>query len=128
MALTIGWYGEEMTIKIRQGGSFGPYNATMVNPDNSSVDLTGCTITGQIRKHAQDTEVVMPFNFQITAPSTSGLYSFWLTDEQTATLECGENVSSSDSTYVYDIELHDAAGRVIPLYYGKVHVFREVTR
>jgi hypothetical protein len=127
MALELGWIGEEMNVTIRQGATVGPYHATMVNPDSSPVNLAGCTIVGEIRKKPHDSTIVLNWRVQIT-DAINGKYDFWLTDEDTTPLECGDTLNSSKSQYVHDIELHDAAGQVIPLYYGKVAVFREVTR
>jgi hypothetical protein len=127
MSLELGWYGEEMTLRIRQGGTFGPFYAEMKNPDLTPVDLTGCTITGQIRKKAKDTTVVCSIAFTIDA-GTGGTYSFTIDKVTTALLECGESANSAASKYVYDIEMVDALGRSYPLYYGNVLVFREVTR
>lgn len=125
----IGYIGESLDLLIRQGADFGPYNATMINPDQSLVDLTGCTIRGQIRKHALDTAIVITFNTtvlnQITYP---GKYKFWLTNIQTAGLTTGETLASAESKFVWDLELLDSAGYVTPLYYGNVTIQREVTR
>jgi hypothetical protein len=51
-----------------------------------------------------------------------------LTAEQTAGIKAAEDAKSSLNKYPWDLELFDAAGRVIPLYYGFVTIFREVTR
>ena len=127
MALEIGFLGEEMHLQIRQGATFGPFLATMVNPDLSPINLAGCIVRGNIRKKALDAIIVASLVFIITDPSL-GKYQFSMTDEATSALVCGESPNSSESKYVYDIELEDSSGSVHPLYYGNVIVFREVTR
>jgi hypothetical protein len=123
----LGFAGEEYTLLIRQGATFGPVTATMRNPDTTPVDLTGCTIRGKIRKKALDAAVVATLTCTITN-AVGGVYEFGLTDEQTAAIDAGEYMASSASKYVWDLEMEDAAGRVLPLYYGQVTVLREVTR
>jgi hypothetical protein len=123
----IGFIGEELNVTIRQGATCGPFSATMTNPDGSTVDLTGCTIVGEIRKKPHDDTIVLNWRITIT-DAPNGKYQFLLTDEDTTPLDCGDSLESSKSQYVHDIELHDSLGQVIPLYYGVVSVFREVTR
>jgi hypothetical protein len=127
MALVLGTFGEELTLKIRQGATLGPFTASVKNPDGSPVDLTGSIIRGQIRKRANDTEVVATLTITID-PGTGGTYSITMPWSETAALACGDSINASASQYVHDIEWQDASGKVLPLYYGKVLVFREVTR
>ena len=123
----IGWLGEPLDLEIRQGATFGPHNAAMVNPDNSPVDLTGCVIRGQIRRTALTTTVTASLSCTITDPA-GGLYTLSMTDEVTAAIPAGESITDPKSKYVWDLELEDSQGRVIPLYYGNVSVLRESTR
>lgn len=126
----IGYLGEPLDILIRQGGTFGPFSGTMVDTDGTPIDLTGCTIRGSIRHKGLDAnKAPFPFNLVVTsAYDATGTYSFTLTDEVTATIPCGESTDLPASQHVWDMELQDAGGQVIPLYYGKVTVLREVTR
>jgi len=126
-ALQIGYYGERMKLLIRQGATLGPFFATMVNPNATRVNLTGCTIRGQIRKTALNTVIVETLNVTITN-AVQGEYNFGLTDEETALIPAGETIKDEESIYQWDLELQDAAGAVIPLYYGECIVLREVTR
>lgn len=125
--ITLGNLGEELNLKIRQGASFGPFRAQMKNADASIVNLTGCTIRGQLRKKALDAAVVATLVCTITDPLL-GKYEFGMPVAATTLLPAGEQLSASESQYVFDIELLTATGEVIPLYYGKVQNFREVTR
>lgn len=130
---TIGYFGERLDLKIRQGATFGPIQATMRNPVvppatiGTPVDLTGCTIRGQIRRKALDVAIVASFAVTITN-AAAGQYEFGLSSATTAGITAGETLDSSTSKYVWDLELVDATGRITPLYYGAVTVLREVTR
>ena len=125
--ITLGYIGEELNLKIRQGASFGPFRAEMKNADGTIVNLTGCTVRGQLRKKALDADVVATLVCVITEPLL-GKYEFGLPVEATTLLPAGEQLSASESQYVFDIELLTLAGEVVPLYFGKVQNFREVTR
>lgn len=127
MTAQLGYIGERLDLLIRQGATLGPFLATMTNPDASPVDLTGATIRGQIRKRAADTTVVASLDVTITS-AAAGQYSFGLTATATAAIVAGADVTKPESVYVWDLELQDAAGRVLPLYWGDVRVHREVTR
>lgn len=127
MTIEIGFLGEEMHLSIKQGATFGPVTATMTNPDGTPVNLTGCGFVGTIRKKAKDTDPpIGSLTFAIT-DAVNGKYQFSMSDTATAALPCGESLQSGDSTFVYDIMMSDAGGNVLPLYYGKVTVFREVS-
>jgi hypothetical protein len=125
----IGSKGANLDILVRQGSTFGPNRCTLTNPDTSPVNLTGCTFRGQIRKTASD-----PLSSGASATFTiinaaAGIFDWEFTDEATTTLTA-DNISETApaSVYVYDVEMEDASGRVIPLLYGNVNVFREVTK
>ncbi len=125
--LTIGTFGERMDLRIKQGSTFGPMRFEMINPDDSPVDLTGVTIRAQIRHAALDATVVVDLDCQIV-DAMAGWFEMGLSDEQTRLIEAGESIGDPDSQFVWDMELEDSSGRVIPLYHGDVLVLREVTR
>lgn len=123
---TIGNRGECLDLLIRQGATFGTYHATMRNPDGTPVDLTGCLIRGMMRKTPSSASVLL--NITVTsAYDATGAYSFGLTDEQTATLTAGTDINRPESLYVWDLEMLDSTGQIIPLYWGDVRVHRRVT-
>lgn len=127
MTLQIGVLGERLDLSIRQGATFGPFLAQMFDPDGTTpINLTGCTITAQIRKRAADRKIAATLAVPIT-DAVNGRYEFVLTAEQTAAIPAGESPASPASRYVWDMELHHTGG-VLPLYYGDVIVLREVTR
>ena len=124
----IGDIGEPLDLLIRQGADFGPITETLTNPDGSPFDLTGCLCRGQIRRAAADPTVVAEFVFQVADDPTTGVVVWGLSHAVTAALSAGETIKDPASRYVYDHELVDASGRILPWRYGAVLVHREVTR
>lgn len=127
MAETIGSKGEELNLLIRQGGTFGPFKLTLKNPDGSPVLLTDATFRGQIRKTFDSLTVDANFVFNVTDP-LMGKVEFEIDAEQTAAIMAGFDENADESQYVYDIEYLNEENRVLPLFYGKVKVFREITK
>jgi hypothetical protein len=124
---TLGYIGERLDLLIKQGSTLGPFNATMKNPDGTPVNMTGMTLRAHIRRTGLSADLVVTIPVTITQP-TEGKYTFGLTDEATAAIPACETIKDAASKYVWDMELQDAAGNVMPLYYGDCKVFREVTR
>lgn len=128
MTPKLGNLGENFDLLIRQGATFGPIIATMVDITLTPVNLSDCEIRGQIRKTWDAPEIIASFDVAIT-DAEKGEWKFSLTDDVTAALLCGAELTDYDSTYVYDIEIEwTTPGTVWPLYYGAVNVFREITR
>lgn len=123
---SIGSYGAQLDLKIKQGSTFAP-SLGLKNPDGTPVDLTNCMLRGQIRKKALDVSIVVALTFEIL-DAAAGSARMSLTDEQTAAITAGETTTTGASKYVYDVEMEDSQGAVRPLLYGAVTVFREVTR
>ena len=124
----IGTKGDRLDILIRQGGTFGPKYGTISKRDGSPEDITGCTFIAEIRKTADATVVAASAVFAITnAPGGEFTFTF----EASATKDIAadpEGETEPDSQYVWDLEMHYADGRVRPLLYGDVAVFREVSK
>lgn len=123
----IGTFGERFDILFRQGASFGPVDAVMESAPGVPVNLTGCTITGEVRHAANASKVLATLTCVIGAPLL-GQYSFKLTPAATAGVPAGPKTTDDDSKHVWDLRMLDAAGNVIPLYYGVVTVQHSVTR
>lgn len=124
----IGFIGERLDIIVRQGTNLGPYLVTLTDKNGSPIDLTGCTIQGQVRKNALDQgEPVAEFEVVYT-DRTAGQFSFGMGHAITALIPAGEFQKDEASQYKWDMELQDSQGRKIPLYYGTFENFREVTR
>lgn len=139
----IGDIGERLDLAIAQGRTFLPLEFQMLSPDGSllpapvdepipesafvPVNLTGCTIRAHIRKRVADVAPAAVFQCDIVAP-LEGRYTLSLDETVTTTLVAGANLRQPDSLYVWDAELVDSAGNILPLYYGQVLVQRRVTR
>lgn len=120
--------GEIQDLDLKQGATLRVEH-TITSPDGTApFDLTGCTLRGQVRKTALASTPVASFNTQINTPATAGVYQFWLTDEQTAAIPCGENPGDEESRYVYDIELEEPGGDVRCVLEGTIFVIAGVTR
>ena len=120
--------GEKLDLELHQGASLLPVRHTLLKPDTTPVDLTGATARGQIRKTALASTVVADFVTRIAPIATDGWYEFWLTDETTAAITCGDKLTDPESTYEYDIEVEDAAGNVRATLYGAVRIKAGATR
>lgn len=127
-ALTLGTIGEELNLLIRQGATFGPMQFAMTNlAGGSAVDLTGVTFQAQIRRNPSSKSVVATIACTVTN-AVGGLYELGIDEVVTAAIPCADDPESSENKYVWDLEMVDSLGRVIPIYYGTVTMFREVTR
>lgn len=127
MATIIGTKGAELDLLVRQGATFGPYQITLSNPENTPVDLTGATFRAQIRKAPLtllDTGISAVFTY---TNRIGGVFSFEFTAKDTASLTAGVDESAIESQYLWDLEMEDSTGRVLPLLYGSVKLFREVS-
>lgn len=125
--LVLGNIGERIDLRIRQGADFGPVRGTMTNPDGSPVNLTGCTLRGMVKKKPSDTLPAATFAVTVT-DALAGRYEFTLPNTATFNLKAGPRIDAPESAYVWDMEMLDSQGRVVPLYYGDVQVLREITR
>lgn len=125
----IGTKGAELDLLIRQGATFGPVTSTITNPNATPMDITGVILRGQVRKTPTSPigeGCVAEFNI-IDAPN--GIFEWYFSASATALLVAdNESETAPASVYVWDMEMEDTQGRVIPLMYGKVNVFREVTK
>ena len=123
----IGNTGSRLDLRIRQGGTF-EFSIALKNPDGTPINLTGATLSAQIRRTGlAPNPAVATFAIVVTS-AVNGQASLSLTDAITAVITCGETETEKASRYVWDLELLDSAARVVPLLFGDVAVFREVTR
>lgn len=124
----VGFRGERLDLLVRQGATLGPHVVTLTNPDNTPVNLTGCTIQGQVRKNALDTGAPVATFVINYIDLLLGKFSFEIPHTITALIPAGEFQKDDESQYQWDMELLDSQNRIIPLYYGNFENFREVTR
>lgn len=128
MAQVLGTKGGELDLLIKQGATFGPHLITLKDSNGTAINITGATIRSQIRKLSNSASPACTGDFVLTSP-TNGQFTFGFSSASTTSLIVDpDSESGSDSQYVWDMELQYADGRVYPLMYGKVQVFREVTK
>lgn len=128
MATMIGTKGAQLDLLIRQGASSGPHSMQLFNPDTSPMDITNVSFAAQIRKTPGAIglpEATAIFDF---VEPLIGKFTWEFVADETAELSAGIDENASDSLHVWDMEMTDSLGRVFPLLYGDVKVFREVTR
>lgn len=127
----LGELGTEQNLKIRQGADFTVY-VTLTNPPEvvgdpeTPVSLVGGELRGQMRREP-DSATAVDFVFDRT-DEVAGQFTFGFPNAVTAALVCGPTLSHPLSRYVYDVEFVEPSGRVRPVYFGVVRVWREVTR
>lgn len=125
----IGTKGAELDLLIRQGATFGPNSSRILNPNGTPVDLTGATIRAQIRKTPNSTLSPGATAVFTITNATNGQFNWEFSASDTTLLTAdASGETAAGSQYVWDMELQDSTGRVLPLLYGKVSVYREVTK
>lgn len=115
-------------LELHQGATLFPVRHQVDNEDGNPRDLTGWQVRGQIRRKALADDVVVTFQTRIAPDPTAGWYEWWLSDEQTASIPCGDTLTDPASVYEYDIELEDPDGNVRVMFYGTCRVRPGVTR
>lgn len=126
---TIGHKGENLDLIIRQGATFGPLHMLLEEDDGSPIDLTGCTLLAQIAKTADGPLISGASGTFNVIDAAGGEVEFSFTDQATAVLTADpDSETGPDSTHVWGLDLHRADGRVQPLLYGTVNVFRNIAK
>lgn len=125
----VGTKGQEVDLLIRQGATLGPIACRLTNPNATPMNLTGATIRAQIRKTASSAASTGAAAVCTITNAANGEFTYEFTTAATTALVADEvSEEAPASIYTWDMELEDASGRVTPLVYGKVNVFREVTK
>ena len=122
----IGNIGEKLDLLIKQGSTFGPFEVILSDPLGAPINLTGSSIQAQIRKRPSDTLPIASFDIIIEA--LNGKFFYSLTDTITGGILAGDTLKDPMSKYFWDMEIHWSNGKIQPLYYGDVTIFREITR
>ena len=115
-----------------QGSTFG-LAITVKDANNAVQNLTSYTARMQIRPGYNSgavTETLTSANGEILITAATGNVSIELAASRTANIAVDMDSPSKPpkSTYVYDLELVDGAGKVSKLLFGDVIVYGEVTR
>lgn len=93
---------------------------TMTYTEGGAVDLTGWTVTSQLRA-TPDGDVLQTFTVTVADPPDSGIFTLALTGVQAAALPLG--------TVVFDVQLvNGSTGEVWTPISGKLTVVADVTR
>lgn len=125
--MSVGDPGAQYDLIVRQGATFGPVSTTLRNPDTTPVNLTGCTVRGQVRRSPGDAVVLAAFDVAIT-DAAGGVFVFGLDSTTTAAIPATPALDQWTCDYVWDLEMQDSLGRVIPLLWGTFTLHLEVTR
>ncbi len=120
--------GKELNLTIRQGATFGPIVCTLKDSTGIPVNITGYTVAAQVRKTPFTRRASGFAATCVIVDGAAGQFSFEFEAEDTAKLVVGESENDTDSLYYWDLELIQPDTRVIPVIYGTVKVFREVTK
>jgi hypothetical protein len=108
--------------RIFQGASYS-YSLTLKDGANVAINLTGCTITSQVRKTQASSEILATFSVAITSAS-GGTATLSLTPAQTAALPA----TPAETFWKHDVLLTRADSSVIRIIEGDVAVDASVTR
>ena len=120
--------GKELNLTIRQGATFGPIVCTLKDSTGTPVNITGYTVAAQVRKTPFTRKASGFAATCVVVNGAAGQFSFEFEADDTATLIVGNSETDPESLYYWDLELIQPDTRVIPVIYGTVKVFREVTK
>lgn len=123
--------GSQYDLEMNQGSTFELY-LTVNEANGNTKNLAGYTAAMQIRStYSSSTaaETLSSANGEIVIAPSVGKINVTLSAARTANIKVDmNNKKPPRSTYVYDMELSDAAGKTFKLLYGDVIVYGEVTR
>jgi hypothetical protein len=121
----------KFNLTMWQGSTFG-LAITVMDANNATQNLTSYSARMQIRESytaGSATETLTSANGEITITPATGNVAIELAASRTANISVDmSNGKPPKSSYVYDLELIDGAGKVSKLLYGDVTVYGEVTR
>ena len=102
-------------ITVNQFADFS--RSFQIKEDSVVLDITGYSFKGELKENFNSTTSV-DFTATITTPAT-GLFNIKLTDTQTTAMAAG--------TWVYDLNMTDAAGIVTRIIQGRAFISPGVT-
>ena len=124
----IGTKGAAMDLIIRQGATCGPNHMAIKDSSGAAIDITGATLRASIRKTPDAASITASAVFTPITPAAGTVYWSFTAASTTAIVCDPVDEEQPDSLYVWDMEIEFADGRILPLLYGDVRVFREVTK
>ena len=98
-------------LTINTGATFQQTFSLENSSTNSALDLSGFSVSSQMRKHAGSTGVAATFTASISS-AENGAIQVGLTSTTTASIKPGR--------YVYDVIVSDSAGEVTRVVEGSV--------
>ena len=124
----VGSKGGNLDLLIRQGATLGPNLTQLKDRTGAAIDITGATIRSEIRKTPDAVTVDATAVCTIT-DAANGTFTWSFTAAETKLLTASPiDEQQPTSLYVWDMEIQYSTGRIQPLMYGDVRVFREVTK
>lgn len=118
-----GSIGVKQDILLKQGATFVHLRISLRNPDKSLINIAAGQLFAVIKRSAGDTTAIATFTF-IRESDTS--YLVTLPASATAQIPCGETVKDALSKYFWDCKFTDPVGKVWPVAYGEVLVYRKL--
>lgn len=115
-------------IYVEQGASWERV-VTLADSAGTAIDLTGATVTGQIRETYSSETVIQTITGAVT-DATAGQITLSMTPAETSAIPVNDATTYTRPTtkYVYDVEVLKADSTVIRLLEGVAEISPEVTR
>lgn len=125
---TIGTKGARLDLLVRQGATLGPNSTTLRDGAGDPIDITGATLRAQIRITPDAVTAAATAVCTITN-AAGGVFTWEFSAAETTALTCSVvDENEPESLYYWDLEMLKADTTVVPLLYGDVRVFREITK
>ena len=105
-------------IVIDQGADYSA-SIDVTDSDGDTIDLTGYTAAGQIRK-TYSSSTAVNFTVSIASPASAGTLNIGLSNTQTNAMKAGR--------YVYDVEITNSGGVKTRVLEGQVEITPGVTQ
>jgi hypothetical protein len=108
-------------------GSYWTTDFDLVDMDEQSMALEGCSFAGHARRdRAAGTPVAFSFRFRID--HVDKRVYVWLNEQDTENLSVGTRPTDAASTFYFDWEMTDSLGDVHRIQQGKIWIDRNQTR
>jgi hypothetical protein len=104
-------------IVIDQGADYSA-SIDVTDSDGDTIDLSGYTAAGQIKK-TYSSSTAVDFTVSIASPASAGILNIGLSNTQTNAMKAGR--------YVYDIEITNSGGVKTRVLEGQVEITPGVT-
>src|SRR5210317_2401271 len=105
-------------IVIDQGADYSA-SIDVTDSDGDTIDLSGYTAAGQIRK-TYSSSTAVNFTVSIASPASAGILNIGLSNTQTNAMKAGR--------YVYDVEITNSGGVKTRVLEGQVEITPGVTQ